>query len=425
MALPAPAARFASGRPRAAAVRIGAVAVSAVIVAELAAWLLRPRGEVPEPVAVSERAHFERAYLERARDFRSGQRVIAIATLAVEGGLLVMVALWRPAPLRRGLSRAAARPLLGGAAVGAGISIALATVSLPLAVAAHERSRDVGLATQTIGPWLGDWAKSAAIGAGLAGGGAALVVAMMRRFGGRWWIGGSVAVVAFAAVFTWLAPVLLAPLFNRFEKLPPGQVRSDVLRLGERAGVDIGEVYRVDASRRSTALNAYVDGLGPTKRVVLYDNLLREAKPPEIRSVVAHELGHVEGRDILRGIAFVAIVAPLGALAVALSTEALARRTGDEPAGPGALPALALSMAVALFVLGLAGLRLSRDVEARADAFALEQTDDPRALIRLQKRLTTTNLSDPDPPAVLHALFGTHPTALERIGAAIAFERGK
>jgi STE24 endopeptidase len=409
--------------PRSPALRIGAAAVAAVLVAEAAVWLLRPRGDVVEPAEVSEHSYFSDAQLERAHDYRDGQRLIALGGLAVEGSALVLLALWRPAPLRRGLAAASRRPLLGGAAVGAGLSLTLALVALPLSAAAHERARDVGLATQTIGPWLADQGKSAAIGAGLAAAGGAVAVALMRRLRQRWWMGGAVVVVGFAAVFSWLAPVVIAPLFNRFEELPPGPVRADVVRLGERAGVDIGEVYRVDASRRSTALNAYVNGLGPTKQVVLYDNLLREAERPVLNSVVAHELGHVEGDDILRGIAWIAIAAPLGVLFVQLSTEALSRRAGAAPGTPAVLPALALSLAATTLVLGVVSNQLSRRVEARADTFALELTRDPEALIDVQRQLSVNNVGDPDPPALLHWLFATHPSTIERIGAAVAYER--
>jgi STE24 endopeptidase len=230
-------------------------------------------------------------------------------------------------------------------------------------------------------------------------------------------------VVLIAAVFTWLAPVLLDPVFNRFEELPAGRTRSEVLRLGERAGVDIGHVYRVDASRRSTSLNAYVNGLGPTKRVVIYDNTLRELPPAELRSLIAHELSHVKGDDVVRGIGWVALVAPLAMLSVQLGTGSLARRSGDDPRSPAALPALALSLAAAVLVLGVVGNQLSRRVEARADTFALELTRDPRALIALQRELAITNVSDPDPPAVYRWLFGTHPDTMQRIGAAVAFRR--
>ena len=405
------------------ALRIGAVAVAAVVVAEAGVWLLRPRGEIVNPAPVPERAYFSQAQLSRAEDFRGTQRWIGLGALAVEGGVLVALALWRPAPLRRALAVAARRPIVGAAAVGAGISLTLAVTGLPLAAVAHERARDVGLATQTFGPWLGDVAKSAAITAGLAALGGAAAMGLIRRLGRRFWIGGAVLVVGYAVVFSWLAPVVLEPVFNKFEPLPEGKTRSEVLALGREAGVDIGQVYRVDASRRSTAINAYVNGLGSTKRVVIYDNALRELDRAELRSVVAHELGHVKGDDIWRGILFVALIAPLGVLFVQSFGEAVVRRRGEDPRTPAALPALALSVTLASFVLAIPGAQLSRQVEARADSFALGLTHDPRSLIDLQRKAALTNVADPDPPAVLQFLFGSHPSTIERIGAAVAYRR--
>ncbi len=228
--------------------------------------------------------------------------------------------------------------------------------------------------------------------------------------------------VLIAVVFSWLAPVLLAPLFNKFTELPPGRTRSQILRLGKEAGVKIGHVYEVDASRRSTGINAYVDGLGPSKRVVVYDTTLHDLSPAQLRSVLAHELGHVKGDDIVRGIAWIALVAPLAVLFVQLGTEALARRSGDDPRSPAVLPALALCIAAAAFVIGIAGSQLSRRVEARADSFALELTHDPRSFIELQRQLALTNVAQPRPPAALQWLFGTHPDTMQRIGAALEFE---
>ena len=221
-----------------------------------------------------------------------------------------------------------------------------------------------------------------------------------------------------------LYPTLIAPIFNKFEPLPEGsRARADVLELGREAGVDIGEVYRVDASRRVTALNAYVNGIGPTKRVVVYDNLLEGAARPELRSVVAHELGHVAHDDIPRGIAYVAIVTPLGLLFARELALGLLRRRGISPGSPAALPAYLLALSLTAFVLGIPGNQLSRKVEASADDFALDLTHAPQALIDLQVKLTQTNVSDPDPPGWTQALFGTHPTTMERIGAALAYER--
>ncbi len=405
--------------------RVGAAAVAALVVAEGAVWLLRPRDGTVEPARVSESDYFQADQIDRARDFRDGQLALFGGTLAVEGGVLLVLALGRPRGVRRALENVGRRPVLGAAAAGAGLAVALAVVTLPLGAAAHQRAVDYGLSTQGFGSWLGDQAKSTTIGAVLTAAGAALLIALIRRFGRWWWVPGTAAVIALSVVFVWIAPVVLAPIFNRFEPLPPGKDRSAVLELGRKADVDIGQVYSVDASRRVTALNAYVDGLGPSKRVVIYDNLLTSVNRPLLRSIVAHELAHVRHRDILRGLAWIAIVAPFALLFVREAGERLARASGADPGTPAALPAYALVLGVATLVLGVAGNQLSRKVEASADTFALELTHDPHALIDVQRRLAKRNLGDPDPPGLVTALLGTHPPAIDRIGAAVAWERGE
>jgi Zn-dependent protease with chaperone function len=407
------------------ALRLGATAVAAVIVAEAAVWALRPRdGTVTGPKA-PESAYFTKQQVAEAHDFRGGQRNLMLATTALEAGLLVLLVSGRPAAVTGLLERAGKRPVLGAAAAGAGLSAGLAVVTLPLAYWAHERSVDVGLSTQDLGPWLADNAKSIGIGGAIAAGGAALGLGLIRRFGRRWWIPATGAVLVIEVVFAYLAPVVLAPAFNKFTPLEDGPLRSRVLELGRKADVDIGQVYKVDASRRSTALNAYVDGIGKTKRVVLYDNLIDDTGNAELESVVAHELGHVHGRDVPRGMLWVAIAAPLSMLFVAGATEALARRRGVDVRSPAVLPILALVLGTTVFIVGTVSNQLSRKVEARADTFALELTDDPQALIALQRDLTVRNVSDPDPPGWAEFLFGTHPSAVQRIGAAKAWEEGE
>jgi len=404
--------------------KLGATAVAAVAVAEGAAWLLSPT-DVVDPVAVDPIDYLSSERVDAAVDYRSGQRLLFAGGLAAQAVVLVALVAGRPRRVRDLLERAGERPVLGGAAAAAGLVTALAVVTLPFDIASHERAVDIGLSTQDLPAWLGDRAKSNAVGAVLAGAIGTGALALIRRAPRNWWIPGSAAVVAIGVVFSWLAPVVLAPLFNDFEPLEEGPVRSEVLELGERAGVEIGEVYTVDASRRSTAINAYVGGLGPTKRVVLYDNLLDELEPGERRSVVAHELAHVSERDIPRGILFIALSAPLAVLFVARGSEALARRGGAEPGSPASLPALAIVLSAASFVVGVAGNQLSRAVERKADTVALELTDDPDSLVGLQRRLSETNLSDPDPPGAVTFLLGSHPTTVERIGAALAWEEGR
>jgi len=395
--------------------------VAAAGAAAVATLLLRPQDGLIEAAAVDPTAYFSAAELERARDFRGPQRIVGLAGLGLSAATLALLALRPPRPMRNALERASARPLLGAAAVGAGLSLTLVVVGLPLAAVAHERAVDFGLSTQPWPAWLVDTGKAAAIGALFAGVGALLAVTLVRRFPRHWWAPASLGVVVIAVAVTTLAPITTDRIFNRFEPLPKGELRGEVLDLARRSGVEVGEVYRVDASRRTTGANAYVGGLGATKRVVLYDNLIDDFPPEEIRSVVAHELAHVKNHDLRRGLLWLAIVAPAATLLVQRLGEALNRR---RPAGtPAALPALALSLGIVSFAVGSASNVLSRQVEARADAYALELTHDPGAAIGLDKRLAVQGVADPEPPAALHLLFGTHPTTVERIGMALATRR--
>ena len=314
------------------------------------------------------------------------------------------------------------RPVLAGAAAGVVLSIAVSVAVLPLQVVSRERAKDVGLVTQSWTGYARDKSVSWGIGALIAGLGGAAAVGLVRRYPRGWWMPGTVIVVAFGVVTIYAGPVVLDPLFNKFQTLPAGQTRDDVLDLAERAGVDVGDVFTVDASRRTTAANAYVTGLGKTKRVVLYDTLLENFKRDEVRLVVAHELSHVHYRDVPNGLLYLAIVAPFGLFAVARLTDRLA--PDEREPGPALLPALALSLVVMTTTITTISNQLSRRVEARADSYALMLTGEPDPFISFEKRIALRNLSDPDPPDWQTWLLATHPPTLERIGIGVAYERG-
>lgn len=339
--------------------------------------------------------------------------------MLVDGAALTLLARRPPCALR-GLDR---RPLAGAALAGAGLTVAMTTFGLPLSVVSECRSRRAGLSTQTWGPWMGDVAKSTAIGSTVAAGAATGAVALIRRMPRSWWAPGAAGILGFSLLTVFAAPVLIDPLFNKFEPLPDGELRAEVLGLARRADVEVGEVFRVDASRRTTATNAYVWGIGRTKRVVMYDTLIEGYPEDQVRSVVAHELSHVVSRDVLRGLTWLAVVAPAGTMLV---KELAERLSGGRSLGvPSALPALALAGGIVSLVLSGASNAMSRSVERRADQFALELTDDPAAFIGLTRSLAVTNLADPSTPRIFQLLFGTHPTTLERIGAAVAWAAGE
>lgn len=376
----------------------------------------------PAPVAAE--AYFSPSELDRARDYAGPQRALFFAGLAIEGGALAVLALRPPRRLRRALERGRRRPILAAAATGAAFAVLLVLVELPVSIPSEVRARDFGLSTQDWGGWTADLLKSTGISIVMTAIGAVILMGVIRRFPRSWFALAAVALVVLSAVFVFFSPVLVDPLFNRFERLPNGPLRSEVLALADRSGVKVGEVYRVDASRRTTGANAYVNGIGHTKRVVLYDTLLRDFSPDQVRSVVAHELGHVKHDDVPRGLLWLAIVAPAGTLLVQRLTERLAPQARlGRGAGPAVLPAAALSVALVGFALNIAGNALSRSVEASADGYALKLDGNTAAFIAVERKLAVNNVADPDPPGWLQELFGTHPTTVERIGAALTWAR--
>lgn len=380
--------------------KVPAAVVAAVAVAEAAAWLLRPRTGLVEPAPVKAASYFSPAELDRARDFRGPQLALYGGALLVQAG--VLVALVRRPPRMR------------PAAAGAVLAVALSAAPLPLSAIARRRAVDVGLVTQSWGGWAGDVGKSLGIATVEGAAFGAVSILLVGRLGRRWWIAGSVAAVAVSAAYTYAGPVVLAPLFNRFTDLPAGQTRDDVLELAGRAGLKVGRVLEVDASKRTTAANAYVTGLGSTKRVVLYDTLITGFSRAETRLVVAHELGHVQYSDIPKGLLHLAIVAPFALFAAS-------RIAGRDPS----VPALTGALAVVAIPVGVVSNGLSRAVERRADAYALRQTGDTRAFIGFQRRIALKNVADPDPPRWLTVLLGTHPSTIERIGLAVATPRSQ
>lgn len=227
-------------------------------------------------------------------------------------------------------------------------------------------------------------------------------------------------------VGSFLFPVVVEPAFNDFSSLPAGQLRTDLLAMADRDGVPVDEVLVADASRRTTALNAYVSGFGSSRRIVVYDTLLRESTPREVELVVAHELGHAEEQDVLHGTVIGALLggAAICALFLLLSSAPLLRRVGASgPTDPRVIPlVLFLALLAPLAGSPLTNL-VSRHVEARADLHSLELTGDVPTFVAGERRLSTTNLSDLSPSRLAYALFFTHPSGPERIALAREWQR--
>lgn len=321
-------------------------------------------------------------------------------------------------------SRIGAWPLRALAA-GAIAGLMLTAIALPLAfVRGYVIEHAWDLSTQTPAAWLADRAKGAAVSAVTSAIAALVFFAVVRWQPRTWWIWGWAAFTALTAIMFVLWPVVIAPLFNKFTPLEPGPLDAEVRALAEEAGVPIDDVLVADASRRTTAENAYVAGLGGTKRLVLYDTLLRSRSDDQVAFVVAHELGHQARNHVLKNL----VIASAGLLAAFAFLGWLGGRASfwtwaTGATGPGDLRALPL---LVLLSIGLTLIStpvesaLSRRDEAEADRIAIELTDDPSAAISAFRRLALANLADLDPPPVAVAAFYSHPPIPDRIDAILA-----
>lgn len=422
------------------------VALAVILVAGLAAdVVLWPRDSLPGVTPVAQYDYFSRSFVDRADAFRGLQSWLGVISLLLLVFIPLAVALFWPRGTRRDEAddRADVEPnhfwdrwtdrrsgAIGGR--GSAFSSALLAVliasftllaTLPLEVVGFRRSRHYGLTVQGFGGWLWDWILTSALtvaGIALL---ALVAAALVKKFRRSWWALFGVSLVALAIVVQALSPVLIAPLFAKFEPLPAGQTRSDVQTLAREAGVKTGQIYSVDAANRTTGANAYVTGLGASKRVVIYDTLLKDFTAAERKQVVAHELGHAKHNDLVAGLLWFAFVAMTSMFAVDLLGRVMAERKGVDLASPAGMAMLVAAAMIAVAISQPAANAYSRKIEARADAFGMQTTQDPNAAIALERRLTVNNVSRPDPPAALSFLFGTHPTPIDRIGMAVTVKR--
>lgn len=401
-----------------------AIAVAAAL---LVPWTRPPAPRTDQLAALGE---LPAETVAEGRAFRAAMRLPSYTSLLV--GLVVALGL--------GLTPAGARlvelvgRLVGGhwlaEAVLGGLAVVLVgqLATLPLAAWRHAILVRYGVSTQGWDGWAVDVLKAYAVTAVIA----AIVLAgffTVTRLAPRWWWALAAAGAAsLVALLSFVFPVLVEPVFNRFTPMQPGPLRTELMAMAQRDGVPVRDVLVADASRRTRSVNAYVSGIGPTRRIVVYDTLLAQAPQPEVVSVVTHELAHAKHRDVVAG----TLLGALGAAAAVVGLYLLGAWGGLlRAAGVGSIAeprAIALLLAVATvagLVAGPAQALMSRRVEAQADAHALALTEDPSGFVAMQGRLAAINRSDPDPPRWEHWLFGSHPTTVERIAAARAWARGE
>mgnify|MGYP000374334802 CR=1 FL=1 len=374
-------------------------------------WLLLPTavpGDLALP-AVDEETVFGAALVERAERF---ERLLLLLWLCAQAALLLV--LWFYA--RRGARFAresAAGPLGTGMLLGMlGLGLVwLAQLPFGLVALWWERRYDVsevGYLEWLLGDWATLGAEFTAISLALL-----IVMGLARRVGEWWWIPGAAVFVAIAALFTFGAPYLTFGL----ERLDDPALQAAGERYEAQQGVEGIPIRVEEVSGDTSQANAYAFGLGPSRRIVLWDTLLDgRFSDGEERVVLAHEIAHHSSDHLAKGLAWFALFALPGAWVLMRLTRG--RGGMGEPA---AVPVALLVVAVLQLAAAPAQNLISRRMEAEADWKALQSTRDPASARALFVSFAETSLGDPDPPEWSEVVLGTHPTLADRVAMAAAW----
>jgi STE24 endopeptidase len=408
-----------------------ALAVLVVAIAVTAAVLV-PWHEAPAPRSdqLAALRSLPADQVARGRSFTAALRPGTYGSILV--GLAVAVVLGLT-PLGAHIVTAVARPFGGGwvarALVGGLVILFIATlVTLPFSARQHVVQRRFGLSTQGWSGWFVDVLKSYAVSA-VIGAIALLGFYTIVHFVPRWWWAWAAAgAAAIVVLLSFVFPVLVEPVFNKFTPMPESPLRTSLMQLADRDGVPVTDVLVADASRRTRAVNAYVSGFGATRRIVVYDTLLQQAPDDQVVSVVAHELGHAKDGDVVTGTLIGALGAAAAVIVVYLLGEWgwLLRRAGVESISDPRAIGLILAIATIAGLLSQPMMNyVSRHIEARADHHALVLTNDPASFGAMQRSLSALNLANPDPNPFEYTMFASHPSTVERIAAATAYARGE
>jgi STE24 endopeptidase len=298
------------------------------------------------------------------------------------------------------------------------LSLAEAFIGLPFDIA-HEfgTEKRFGFSRMTPGLFAADFLKSLILSAFLVSALAGGALFLVKLLPGSWWIAAWVFYFAFTLLVSWLAPMVIMPLFNKFEPLKDEELAARAKALLERAGIRVEGLYQMDASKRSGHTNAYFTGLGKTKRIVLFDTLLSKLDHDEILAVLAHEAGHWKKKHV-----FKSLIA-MGAVSLAVFYAVFALLGVHVPARVFGIADA--SFFTELFLLGFAGGILgyiagpiaaffSRKNEREADAYSKELTGNGKALASSLWKLSRDNLGNLHPHPLYVAVHYSHPPTAER-----------
>ena len=319
--------------------------------------------------------------------------------------------------------RVTKKPFLVAMLVIGMLIVALGILDFPLAYySGFHVPHQFDLKDQSFGSWMTDMLKGLAVNLAIMMPLGALALLAMRRVR-RWWLAlwlGSIPVIVLSAV---IQPIVLDPIFNEFKPLKDQVLRQKLLDLASRAGIEGGRVYEVNASKQTRTLNAYVNGIGPTARIVMWDTLLAEMNHDEVLAVMGHEMGHYVHKDIWKVLAislFISFFVLI--LGQRIVDRGVAKRGYASAGDPAAIPWVMLVFFVLAFLTTPIGAAFSRYGEHQADIFSLELTHLNEPMATAFRKLAENSKRDPSPHPLMKYWLYSHPPIAERIPFALSYK---
>ncbi len=299
-------------------------------------------------------------------------------------------------------------------------------LTFPLTVyESYFRERKYALLNQTFGPWMRDQAVGLMVAVVL---GAVLMVplfGLVRRLGRSWWVWGAVVMLIFLAFVSLIAPVYIAPLFNKYTKLQDPHIKDPILSMARANGIPATDVYEFDASRQSNRVSANVSGFGGTQRISLNDNLLKRCTLPEIETTMGHEMGHYVLNHEYKGLVMFGVVIVIGFAFLNWFINFGLARWGETWGLRGitdvaVLPLAVIGLSVYFFLMTPVTNTISRNMEFEADMYGLNSARQPDGEANVDLMLGEYRKLDPGP--VEEFIFFDHPSGRTRITAAMRFK---
>jgi STE24 endopeptidase len=343
----------------------------------------------------------------------------------------------RVAPVFRDLAeRASSNPFMQALIFVPLLILLVAAVSMPIEVYGHHISLAYGLSVQGWASWVGDWCKAQAVSLVILVPMVFALFRIIRKSPQRWWFYFWLLTLPFLVLLIFVAPVILDPMFNTFEPLEKKQplLVSEIEKVTQRGGLSIprDRMFEMEASAKVTTYNAYVTGIGATKRVVVWDNTSRDLTVPETLFVFGHEMGHYVLNHIYKGLAFAAFMMLAGLWLGRRIVLAMLARWGEAWQIRGindlaALPVLMLTLSLLTLIGEPIGNAFSRHIEHQADIYGLEVThglfpNNSGVAASSFQKLGEKSYDYPNPNPLLVFWTYTHPTIADRVRFSLHYD---